>query len=167
MTQRHFINFQCLSFTIKNVNYNSVQQIYVENLMSVQHWLDPVEGREKNKRPCDHQSVFSTVTKIRQTGTSWINNKMKVFNKNAVQWICVLDVPNCQKQWYRWRDWRALSGQWGFYEVYTTLQLEGLVCGEKWCPANLRPSMNMAGGQYRNGKLTRRSTECPVSAWSG
>lgn len=61
MTQRHFINFRCLSFTVKNISYNSLQQIYVENLMSVQHWLDPVEGRKKAE---DHVTikVFSALS---------------------------------------------------------------------------------------------------------
>lgn len=63
MTQRHFVNLKCLSFTFRNISYNSVQQVYVEELLSVQHWVGPVEGR---KQEVDHLTIrlfFSAATK--------------------------------------------------------------------------------------------------------
>ena len=30
-----------------NIHCNSVQQIHLEELLSIQHWMDPVEGRKQ------------------------------------------------------------------------------------------------------------------------
>lgn len=58
---------------------------------------------------------------------NYLNNKMELFKRNAVQQGCVPAAINCQSS-----DMEVL---WSEY----TLLLERLVCGEKWCTESLMP----------------------------
>lgn len=70
---------------------------------------------------------------------NWINNKMKLFKKSAVQWLCVPALIKLSRA-MMWME-RLESLKWSMRVLWReyNLQLERLVCGEQWHAASLQP----------------------------